>query len=126
MRRPSGAELSGAAWAAFAVMRCRRQLSESGLAGVVLPSARRLPAGGLPGVHAVLKRCRATCLTQACILQEWYADHGQERELVIGVRNSEGAFSAHAWLEGPSEGGGTGFIPIHRRLPTKEAGKSAL
>lgn len=39
-----------------------------------------------------------TCLSRALALQHLLSANGQKSELVIGVRNSHGRFSAHAWL----------------------------
>jgi hypothetical protein len=52
------------------------------------------------GVHAVLRRSRATCLEQAIVLQRWEAAHGSPAAVVIGVQGPARGFRAHAWLEG--------------------------
>jgi hypothetical protein len=54
------------------------------LAWAVMAASRRVP--------------RATCLVQALTLQHLLSKNGHGSELIIGVDNSEGQFSAHAWL----------------------------
>lgn len=42
---------------------------------------------------------RATCLTQALALNHLLARHGHASTVQIGVRNDDGRFAAHAWVE---------------------------
>ncbi len=50
-------------------------------------------------MYGVLRRWRNSCLQRALILQAWYACHGIQRDVVVGVTSPE-SFLAHAWLEG--------------------------
>ena len=61
----------------------------------------------------------ATCLSKALALQHLLSANGHKSELVIGVDNSRGRFSAHAWLvvDGEILIGGCS-VEDHRMLAT--------
>jgi Transglutaminase-like superfamily len=98
-RPPDLPSLRAALWAARAVRHARRQLRTTAPAAVALPRLPHLPASAGRGVTAVLRRQPHTCLERALVLQRWRAEHGDPRDVVIGVRGPARSFSAHAWLE---------------------------
>lgn len=69
------------------------------IADVVVRRPPRLPAHAGRGVNAVLRRAPSTCLERALVLQRWLADHGTDKDVVVGVTGRDD-FRAHAWLEG--------------------------
>lgn len=70
------------------------------------------------GVSAVIGRLSPTCLERSLVLQRWLAACGQHRDVVVGVKvGPDGAFSAHAWLDG--EPGGAGDFQELHRLPAR-------
>lgn len=91
--------LRAALWAYRALHRARHQLRHTGLENLELPPLPRLPASAERGVRAVLRRQPHSCLERAVVLQRWHAEHGDVREIVIGVAGSGDSFRAHAWLE---------------------------
>ena len=42
---------------------------------------------------------RASCLTQALALHRLFSFHGYQSVVQVGVRNADGQFTAHAWVE---------------------------
>ena len=111
-------ELKAAWWALRAVRAYSRQLRERGLRNLALPSATHIPSTSERGVHAILRRLRCTCLTQAYVLQAWHVDHGEALDVVIGVRSPAEGFSAHAWLaESTMLGADTGHAVLCRVPP---------
>ena len=89
-----------ALWAYRATQHANREVEQKGIEGADLPTVPSLPPDAIGGVLGVLRRTKATCLTQALVLQAWHASQGDERDLVIGVTAPSGGFRAHAWLEG--------------------------
>ncbi len=91
-------------WALIAVTRVRHQLRSGGLDSLRMstpprdagPAAERALAG-------VLRRRGASCLESAVVRQAWRAGHGDQRDVVIGVRPPADGFQAHAWLAGDPE-----------------------
>jgi hypothetical protein len=66
-------------------------------------------------VRAVLRRRGDSCLVRSIILQAWYAAHGEQRDLIVGVTEPGEAFSAHAWLDGEAPHGSEPFDELLRR-----------
>lgn len=110
------ASIRAAMWTARALFATRRQLRRSGLEGLVLPRVPNVPADAARGVHAVLRRRPHTCLERALVLQRWYVAHGDPRDVIVGVRNADRDFRAHAWLEDDSPSG-AGFSELLRVAP---------
>jgi|SRR5579884_2211632 len=117
MKRIDVPTLHGAAWAAIELERLRRALRRGGVAAAVVHSPSAAPARGTRGVHAILRRRRATCLERSLILQQWYAAQGAPRDVVIGVTAPAEGFAAHAWLDGDPAEAGSAFREIHRLAP---------
>jgi hypothetical protein len=65
----------------------------------------------------VLRLMRATCLQRSIVEQAWRADHGDSRDVVIGVRRVNGEFAAHAWVEGDDPGSLDSWREITRLAP---------
>ncbi len=99
IRRLDPPTLRAALWTLRALAAARRQLRATGLEGLTLPPLPHLPATAERGVRAVLRRRSHTCLERAVVLQRWHAQHGDARDIVVGVAGSGKAFRAHAWLE---------------------------
>lgn len=81
------------------------------------PALPRSPAAGLtytPIVMALLRRSNSTCLVRSLVLQQWYADHGDEIDVIVGVTAPSGGFKAHAWLDIPGTAAGEGFHEMRR------------
>lgn len=83
---------------------------------VTVRPAPRLSLEATRGVNGVLRLTRATCLQKSLVLQRWYADHGVERDLVIGVTSVRSGFRAHAWLEEPGQMTDPTYAEISRLL----------
>jgi hypothetical protein len=98
-RRDVGA-LRAARWAFFELRRVKRTLAADGLAGTAVRPSPSLPTSALRGVLAVMRRTPGTCLEEALVLQRWLSDHGDPRQVVIGVGRPDGALGAHAWVDG--------------------------
>jgi hypothetical protein len=96
-RRGSLPNVVAGVWSFVALSRLRRELPGLGTSATVLAPPRILVAG-LPGVYAVLRRRKATCLERSLVLQRWLASQGRPTEVVIGVSAPGEAFAAHAWL----------------------------
>ena len=94
------ADARAAGWATRALLRARRQLRKGGVDALAVPPPPALPRDAWRGVNAIVGRVDPTCLERAAVRQRWYAAHGDERDLVIGVTSPSGGFKAHAWLEG--------------------------
>ncbi len=94
------ATLRAALWALRAAHSARRQVAAGRMLPDHLPEVPAGPASAERGVRAVLTRRGDTCLVRAVVRQAWFASHGSERELVIGVTAPAAGFRAHAWLEG--------------------------
>lgn len=114
--------LRAALWALRAQRRTWQVVGENQLeAPLRLPSAPSVPITCSRAVLAVLSRTRATCLVQSLVLQRWFADHGQEFDVVIGVTAPSDGFRAHAWLDRPGEVGGEDYTELHRVPASHEA-----
>jgi hypothetical protein len=75
-------------------------LSTEGWDAAELPRVPDVHEKSLRAVEAVLRRTGATCLPAAIVRQAWFAAHGSERDLVVGVTAPSRGFEAHAWLDG--------------------------
>lgn len=104
-----------ASWTLRALVVARWQLRSGRFDAIELPSVPPLPASASRGVSGVLRRSRTTCLERAVVRQVWYAAHGSERDLVIGVTTPSGGFHSHAWLEGDLPCHGQSFAELLRR-----------
>jgi hypothetical protein len=101
MRRPPDLPtLRAAVWAAQGLWQARRTLRRDGMNGARVSAPPGLPRAAGRGVHAVLRRSRASCLERALVLQRWEAAHGAPAAVVIGVQAPGAGFRAHAWLDG--------------------------
>jgi hypothetical protein len=109
--------LRAALWSLYALDRTRRQLRRSGIGELRLPTPPRVPDEAIGGVRAVLRRRPASCLERALVLQRWHAAHGRPQDVVIGVARTDGAFLAHAWLDGQPEEGAA-FRELTRVAPS--------
>jgi Transglutaminase-like superfamily len=69
------------------------------VAEIVVRRPPPLPPHAGRGVDAVLRRVPSTCLERALVLQRWLAEHGTQKDVVIGVTGASD-FGAHAWLDG--------------------------
>jgi hypothetical protein len=116
MRRPSPKEARAAFWAIRAWRRARNIVNESGVADLRLPRAPHLGLEATTGVDAILRRTDPTCLVRSAVLQRWFADQGDFRELVIGVTAPKQGFRAHAWLEPPGDATASEYVEV-MRLP---------
>lgn len=108
--------MRGMWWAGRSLFGVRRSLRQTALPDVTVSPPPRLPASAGRGVRFVLRRRESTCLQRALVLQAWHAAQGNPREVVIGVTDTKGPFSAHAWLDGDPGHPGRGFAEL-LRLP---------
>jgi Transglutaminase-like superfamily len=105
MRRPpSLPTVRAALWALLALRRTRRALKQDRVTDIEVRRPPALPASAGRGVRAILRRSDPTCLERALVLQAWGLAQGEFRDVVIGVDAADGAFAAHAWLEGEPDG----------------------
>jgi hypothetical protein len=111
------AELRAACWALLALARLRRTLRMGGVAAAAVIPPPRVSAAGQRGVTGILRRRNATCLERALVLQRWYAAHGVELDVVIGVKGPTEGFAAHAWLDGDPSEPTHAFQELHRLTP---------
>jgi hypothetical protein len=93
------ATLRAAWWASSSLRSTRRALRTRRIPDVVVSRPPPLPAHAGRGVDAVLRRAHSTCLERALVLQRWLAEHGTQKDVVIGVTGASD-FGAHAWLDG--------------------------
>ena len=115
MRRLDARNLRAALWALRALKAARGDPTRNPARSPSLPRVPRLDAGARRGVEAVLQRRAATCLERATVLQAWYAEQGQRRDVVIGVTAPKTGFRAHAWLDGDPPCHAEGFHELLRR-----------
>ncbi len=104
IRALDSSTLRAAWWTIRAIRNVRRSLLRSGLNELALPNPPELPPGAEIGVQAVFRRMPQTCLERALVLQRWYAQHGEERDVIIAVRRSQDELEAHAWVDGEPDG----------------------
>ena len=116
--RATWRDISAALWAMRAQASTRRGLRTHRVDTIVVRPAPRLSLDATRGVTAALRYSRATCLQSSLVLQRWYADHGVERDLVMGVTPMRSGFRAHAWLEEPGQMTEQIYVEINR-LPAK-------
>ena len=117
------AKLRAAWWALRGARAARRQLAEAGLDALVLPPVPPLPHGAAAGVDLALRLGIRNCLVRSAVRQAWYAAHGREYDLVIGVTTPSKGFRAHAWLEVDPPEASDGFEELLRR-PAAGRGRS--
>jgi hypothetical protein len=91
--------LRAAGWALRAVRTARRQLADGGVDALSLPRVPDVPHEAKGGVELVMRTIGRNCLVRAAVRQAWYASHGREYDLIIGVTAPAKGFKAHAWLE---------------------------
>ncbi|MFT4034182.1 MAG: lasso peptide biosynthesis B2 protein [Patulibacter sp.] len=73
---------------------------------------------GIRAVNLVLRATRATCMERSLVVQRFLADRGARHDVVVGVRRgADGAFAAHAWLDGTGDDSGHEYAEIRRRTP---------
>jgi hypothetical protein len=123
-RRPTKAQIRSALWAARARFLVARRLRQQEITEVSVPEAPKLGLNATRGVNVALRLTGATCLQRSVVLQQWYADHGVARDVVIGVTSPRAGFKAHAWIEQPGKTIETGFTEITRlpaRLPAPKS-----
>jgi len=101
-------------WAHRALSEVRSKLAAGGFSRVAVPPPPNLPAEGLRGVDALLRRRRHTCLEGALIRQRWLSAHGVKREVVIGVCGAGASFRAHAWVAGEEDSAANGMRELAR------------
>ena len=53
---------------------------------------------GYRGLNLAMRLLRPSCLERALVMQAWYSLRGPAPDVVIGVRERDGATEAHAWL----------------------------
>jgi hypothetical protein len=110
--------LGTAAWTARSLIAARRQIrGPRPTEPLRLPSAAILPVEDLAAVRAALRLTGTKCLTRALIEQAWRADHGDPRDVVIGVTSPREGMRAHAWLDGLEDGSAQGFSELARVRP---------
>jgi hypothetical protein len=103
----------------IAARRARQQL-RSGVACPVLPPCPELPASAGLGVLGVVTRLKPTCLERSFVLQAWMAAHGDARDIVIGVPDTEfGREPAHAWVDGTDAESAGRYLELHRIPATR-------
>lgn len=115
-RRRPAQDLVVVLWTIRCVRLARRQLTATGLNGLMLPAPP--VAGRDGGVTVALKALRVSCLVDAAVRQAWLAARADLRDLVVGVTSSAQGFRAHAWLDGDPESEREGFIELHREPPS--------
>ncbi|MEZ5098885.1 MAG: lasso peptide biosynthesis B2 protein [Thermoleophilia bacterium] len=108
------AHVRAAAWALVAARSVRRVLDEGGIEALAVPAPPALPAPAGRAVEVALRTSRATCLVSSAVRQRWLAEHGDRRDLVIGVVPPRAGFQAHAWLEGDPQPAGQEFREVMR------------
>jgi hypothetical protein len=102
-RRPTRTQVSAAAWAVHVRFQIGRQLHKVSVEHLERPAAPRLGLDATRGVRVALLMTKATCLERSLVYQSWFAAHGIDRDVVIGVTSPKPGFRAHAWLEEPGQ-----------------------
>jgi len=110
--------LRAAWWTHRALRRVRIELRAKGLKYSAAPAPPRLPKHARRGVLAILRREPSTCLERALVLQRWHQAHGNDRDVVVAVKDARFDFAAHAWLDGEPDGDVETFSEL-LRLPPK-------
>jgi Transglutaminase-like superfamily len=87
-------------WALRALRVAKKELRGGRWESIGLPRVPNVPHSSMRAVDSVLGRTGATCLPKAILRQAWFAAHGSNRDLVVGVTAPSRGFEAHAWLEG--------------------------
>jgi hypothetical protein len=104
-----------AAWWGHRASRAAQTAARKGdLRIEVLPRVPEVPFTAEIGVKAALRFRKDACLVQAMVRQAWYAAHGENRDLVVGVTSPAQGFSAHAWLDGDPPCHSRGFHELLR------------
>ncbi len=99
-RRFTVSNLRAAVWTLRALRAARKDLRGGRWESVELPRVPSVPPSSLRAVESVLRRSGAMCLPSAILRQAWFAAHGSQRDLVVGVTAPSRGFEAHAWLDG--------------------------
>lgn len=99
MKAPLRDRLRAARWALRAVWTARQQLARGGVDALALPGVPSVPREAKGGVEIVVRTVGRNCLVRAAVRQAWYAAHGREYDLIIGITPPAKGFKAHAWLE---------------------------
>lgn len=86
-------------WAFGRLRAVRAELRHEG-ADVRVPLAVGLGPRGWAGVRTAIAVARPTCLERALLIQSWIGGYMDPPDVVIGVRNRDGAVEAHAWVDG--------------------------
>lgn len=92
--------LESCLWSWKVCGRARRELRSLGGVRATIPLPPRVPRQAVRGVRWGLRARRATCLERSLVLQRWHLEHGEARDVVIGVKRARHQVLAHAWLEG--------------------------
>lgn len=108
------AKIRALAWALQAARLAQRQLADGGLDGLALPPPPDLPYVAKSGVEVGLQLSSRNCLVRSAVRQAWYAAHGRNVDLVIGVTRPSD-FKAHAWLASDPPAQSAGYEEIARR-----------
>jgi hypothetical protein len=114
-KRLTPSNLRAALWALRSLRLAKKGLRAGQWESIQLPSAPNVPHSSLRAVDYVLRRNSASCLPTAILRQAWFAAHGSQRDLVIGVTTPSRGFEAHAWLEGDPPCHSDGFHELLRR-----------
>ena len=122
MRRPHPDDVRGAIWTVRCMVRYRLQRSRRQVEEIALPSSAGIGQRGGRAVRSILGHRHDQCLSTALIVQSWRADHGDQVDVVIGVRTDGDGFSAHAWLADAPEAAAGGHDAITRLAPPGRRG----
>jgi hypothetical protein len=117
LRRRPGLTVKTALWALRAVTEIRRALRTRRFEPGIVAAPPHAPLEAEVVVNAVARVTRSTCLTRSIMRQHWFAAHGDDRDLLIGIDRSGPVFRAHAWIEGDPPSHAAGYAEILRRAP---------
>jgi hypothetical protein len=114
---PDLATLRAAWWARGALRSAHDALARGEVKGIQVPAPPDLPASAIRGVEALLRRRDHTCLEAALVRQRWFAAHGKNRQIAIGVKSPADGFLAHAWLVGDRDPQAPNYHELERLDP---------
>lgn len=69
---------------------------------------------GPRGLRLAMRSLSPTCLERALLLQAWHAAFSAPPDVIIGVRRTQSAFEAHAWVEGEDRWQEPGYAELTR------------